>query len=93
MSDLLLLELAMYRSWVTDQRGFDLSNSEVMQLLRDTRACEILQIPALVLAARLDASVGPEHREALVSLRRKTGFDARAPEFPGESQKPGHDAL
>ena len=82
VSDLLMLELAMYRSWLSDLRGFDLDENEVAQLLRDTHACERLGADAAELAELLDASARPEQREALRSLRIKTGFDERAPQFP-----------
>ena len=78
-----MLELAMYRNWLAEHRGFDLDSNEVMQLLRDTNACERLGSSEDELAALLDASTRPEHREALRSLRRKTGFDDRAPPPPG----------
>ena len=77
MSDLLLLEIAMYRSWIIEQRGYDLDNTEVEELLRATHASARLGTDTARLIELLDTSVQPEHSETLRSLRAKTGFDER----------------
>lgn len=82
MSDLLLLDIAMYRSWLIDHRGHDLHEDELNQLLRDLQASERLGLDASELAELLDASLQPEHHEALRSLRKKTGFDERVHREP-----------
>lgn len=82
MSDLLLLEIAMYRSWVIDRRGTDLNTLELEGLLHDLRASERMHLPPHELIALLEASMQPEHREVLRSLRQKTGFNERVSEWP-----------
>ncbi len=77
VSDLLLLEIAMYRSWIIEQRGYDLDNDELYRLLSDTRASERFPVDPSQLIELLDATMLTEHRETLRSLRKKTGFDDR----------------
>ncbi|MBU6188316.1 MAG: hypothetical protein KGR68_03280 [Betaproteobacteria bacterium] len=67
----------MYRSWIIEQRGYDLDNTEVEELLRATHASERLGTDTARLIELLDTSVQPEHSETLRSLRAKTGFDER----------------
>ena len=75
MSDPILLEVALYRSWLIDQCGRDLNRAETEQLLRDACAPERLRATVPSLLALLEESMKPEHRAALKSLREKTGFD------------------
>jgi len=82
VSNLLLLEIAMYRSWVIDHRGTDLNAEELEGLSSDLHEGERLQMTPQELKALLEASMNPEHREALRSLRQKTGFDARVSQWP-----------
>jgi hypothetical protein len=77
VSDLLLLEIAMYRSWTIDQRGYDLDNIEVEDLLRATHASARLGTDTARLTELLDTSMQPEHSETLRGLRAKTRFDER----------------
>lgn len=88
MSDLLLLEIAMYRSWTIEQRGYDLTNTEVDELLRATHASERLGMETATLIELLDASMQPEHAETLYSLRAKTGFDERLKQQPTDHGTP-----
>lgn len=75
LSDPILLEVALYRSWLIDQRGCDLDRAETEQLLHDTHAPARLRATVADLLALLEESMKPEHRAALKSLREKTGFD------------------
>ena len=88
MSDLLLLEIAMYRSWIIEQRGYDLADTEVEELLRATHASERLRMEPVKLIELLDASMQPEHRQTLHSLRAKTGFDERLKRPPTDHNAP-----
>ena len=78
----------MYRSWVIDRRGTDLDAEELEGLLSALHASERLQMSTDELKALLAASIQPEHREALRSLRQKTGFDERVREWPARPDDP-----
>ena len=78
----------MYRSWVIDRRGTDLDAEELEGLLGALHASERLQMKPGELKALLEASMHPEHREALRSLRQKTGFDARVSQWPTLPEAP-----
>lgn len=67
----------MYRSWIIEQRGYDLDNTEVEELLRATHTSARLGTDTARLIELLDTSMQPEHSETLCSLRAKTGFDER----------------
>ena len=86
--DPLLLEVALYRSWLIDQSGQDLDRNETEQLLRDMRAPERLRATCATLLALLDESMKPEHRATLKSLREKTGFDSQISSWLAQATAP-----
>jgi predicted nucleotidyltransferase len=88
VSDLLLLEIAMYRSWIIEQRGYDLANTEVEELLGATHASARLGMETARLIELLDASMQPEQRATLRSLRAKTRFDERLKRRPTDHNGP-----
>lgn len=86
--DPLLLEVALYRSWLIDQSGRDLDRNETERLLRDMRAPERLRATPATLLALLDESMKPEHRATLKSLREKTGFDSQISSWLAQATAP-----
>jgi hypothetical protein len=67
----------MYRSWLIEHRGYDLDDYELADVLRDLHVGERLGLETAELTELLNASMQPEHEEALRSLRKKVGFDDR----------------
>jgi len=87
-SDPILLEVALYRSWLIDQRGRDLDRAETEQLLHDTRAPARLRSTVADLLTLLEESMKPEHRAALKILREKTGFDEQVSSWLAQATAP-----